>query len=187
MKHLFFPLLLLLIWACDPTDPVDDEPEVAHFTCNVGFLTNTANESCYCPDDHVALGTMECRLLESGEYYAAMEGCFVDLGMIVKFDDDSYRSFSDTLAAVDIDIENPDTTLRYGDFPIVKWSPTFARIHTVPGRPDSVSWEISPQEYKKPIRITSTPISPGSKAILYTKTPSEVSCVGVREGNDIIR
>jgi hypothetical protein len=148
MKYLPFTLILLF-FACDPTDIGGEQPEPEPFTCNFGFITNTVDETCSCPDDHVTLGTLECRRLQTGEYYATMEGCFVDLGMIVKFEDTT-EVYSNRRSARPYYLEDPDTAIWKSTYEQTDWTfKDWAIITTLDDGTDSIYWDISPEEYKR--------------------------------------
>ena len=155
-------ILILFIFACDPT-PVEIE-NLQSPNCNFGFIVNSDNETCSCPEGFVSIGTQECRMLEAGEYYSFMDNCVVDLGMIIRFDDSSLEKQSETISFMTVYYEKPDTLIDYPDFGL-----NTALIIRLPDGRDSISFDIGIKAYRKPDPVTTFGIAPWFEGIVVNR------------------
>ena len=159
MHRIFLPLLLL-VWSCDPAPVAIEEP--SGFTCNQGFNTDKINETCTCPEGLARIGTIDCRALEAGEYYATMDNCVVDAGMIIKFGD-SLQRLSETESLFAIYVEKPDSIFSY----------TFAnntgRMFHLPHGRDSMVWNVGTEHYLTVVEEYSYGIAPWFEGIVINQ------------------
>ncbi|MGB3798455.1 MAG: hypothetical protein WA952_01500 [Lewinella sp.] len=77
-----------------------------------------------------------------------MENCYVDLGMIIKFGD-TVRVFSDQRSAIDVFVEDPDTSSWSVHAEQPKFNKVSGIISKTSSGKDSIQWDIQPKEYDK--------------------------------------
>ena len=114
--------------------------------CNPGFVYNDEARSCDCPTGNVQLGDLECRPLRSGEYYGAINGCAVDLSMIIQLGDSLISRDDDFFILVLT--EDPDTTRpKTDELDLPYMSPSIGKYFKRPDGRDSLFWDIGIVEY----------------------------------------
>ncbi len=131
----------ILSTGCMDDDQPVPGPLVEPFTCTFGFDTNTVDETCDCPEPKVRIGDIECRELESREFYSDMNGCLTDIGMIFYFEEDTIVNG----CCRNIQMEFPSSTASRPIF-----TPVFGRQTRLDNGMDSISFSAGGGDYFVP-------------------------------------
>jgi|AntRauTorckE5430_2_1112549.scaffolds.fasta_scaffold02706_2 hypothetical protein len=142
--------------ACVPDPPIPRPEEPDPLVCDFGFDISAAQDTCECLAPKVRIAGIECREPNAEEFYASMEGCLVDIGIIFYYRDDSLRNN----CCRRIYIERPSLTITR-----TQYDPGTMRHTTLPSGMDSVHmigtgpyFAYSPDDESRPLDMRFTGI-----------------------------
>lgn len=158
MRNYYKSLLLLLATlicfvciACVPDPPIPNPEEPEPLVCDFGFEVNTVQDTCECLLPKVRIAGVECRVPNPEEFYASMEGCLQDIGIIFYYRDDSL--INDCCRR--IHVERPSTNNSQ-----TQYDPGTMRHTTLPNGVDSVYlrgtspyFTLSPDDEDRPLHM----------------------------------